>query len=128
MENETNILKLVAELKDKATKYENQAERGEDYAKRLKEAVDLINGVIKDLTPYAQTSEKTRAYTNYKPILKEVWDKMQHGFNLSTAFLKQAYGLNASSCHYILTEIRGYKGVAERREGRNVFLYVVKEV
>lgn len=123
-----NIIELVTELKEKAARYENQAERAEDFAKRLNEALEIISGVIRDLAPYAQITTRKGKQNSYKEALKEIWEKMQHGTQITSDLLMNSYGLNQAGANYIITKLKTYKGVLIRREGRKITLYIQKEV
>lgn len=125
-----NILDQIAELKDKAARYDNMRERNLDYAKGITEARDILTAVLADMEPWKNATGKNgrQKRSNHSEELKELTEKMTAGLEVSFQLIKDTYRLPDNQTYAIFNKLRRLKNIIERKDGKKIYLLVRKEV
>jgi hypothetical protein len=116
------LLSQIAVLREKAGRYM-------EHAKKIKEAVDILSEVMKEIDPYLSIGKsKSKTGINYKEVIAELLLKMRQGTQVTSSLIMTTYGYNQVTANYIMQKIKATKGVQRRKQGATVYLYFQNEM
>lgn len=126
-----NILKEMEDLMNTKAKYDNMKTRYVEYAKKLKQASELLAEVANDIDPFVNNKNEVRIRGrrgSIKEISNEVKEKLQSGVEISTDFLVKAYpDLEIGQIRGVLQNVRKMQGIKHRKEAQKVFFFYPKD-
>lgn len=125
MKNE--IMKSIEELSEKANKYENMRQRYVEHARKIKEAVDILNDVMKEIDPFMTVHTRTGCNINYSEMIAELKDKMINGTVIDAELINNTYNLGERKSWYLLRKLSTEKNVIKRNAGKKIELVANKE-
>lgn len=117
---EQTITEKLQALERDAQLYRNMRGRYVEYAKQLREAIKVVEGVIKDLDPVVKEG---RSNTSHEDEYRELYDLMVKGSHISSDFLATTYGWPYWTVQGAMKTLAKMPGIERRKEGVRVFLY-----
>jgi hypothetical protein len=117
----------VKELQKKANMYDNVRGRYVEHAKKIKQVVEILAGVMKELDPVIGMKESSKSGINYKEVIAELFGKIKAGASINSTLIEATYDTTPAQALYIHNKLGKIKGVERRRDGKKVFLYITKE-
>lgn len=127
----TDLYKHLAELENKARRYDNRREIDQKIVEKAKQALDhftrgvkLMEEALKDLDP-VQTlgAPRKERNTHYKEILKELYEKVQAGTEIGSELIAKLYNTDKSATGYIMKQISNMPNIDRRMDGKKLYLY-----
>lgn len=123
-----NIAKQIAELEEKAAKYEHLKEQYLKYSEAIGKVIDQLEELRSQIDPY--TSMKGRSINpEIKEIRSELYDKIQAGMHVSSSFVEQAYpDLDKKAVLNLMQALKRMPNIETRKEGVRLILFARKDV
>jgi len=127
---EKNIIEQIQELKDKANRYENAKERYQEYRLKIKQTMEILDGVLTEINPFINSgSSKGKRKRNSKAdLLMKLYDIMKTGTEITRDHIQTDWGASYNESGYIMTKLKSLNGVIQRKDGKSSVLYIQKEI
>jgi len=131
---EKNVIKQIEELSDKATKYEHMKNRYIEIAKKIKDGIEILNDVVREIDPLVNTKGFVSGRRAHKGAhderLAEQYKKMEMGFSISINSLRKDYpDASDKNINYILyNKLSKAPKVLHRRNNGMTEYYIQKEM
>ena len=126
-----NVMKSIEVMQKKCAKYDTLMSRLVQLSAQLDQAAELLSSVSKELNPTgtgAGVRTWTKSNINYGELADDIYEKMQSGVEIDTAFIQRMYpDWTMANVVQLMHNIKKRPNVQSRQDGHKKFYYVLND-
>ncbi len=113
-------LQEVQQWKEDSFKYTHMRDRYTEYARKLTEALAIVESVINELDPMILSNPRNA----FAPIVSHAYEMLRKGRELTRENIESTFDIPPPKASYVIQQLKNLSDVLSRKEGRTVVLYV----